>query len=144
MLLVTHDVDEALRLADRIVLLGGRPAGIIAESRGLLRSSPAPLQILGHFGSGSRDGPTERGMGYTYLVRRKDDTHAISRRDPGPRPVALALSVLAACGPAAAQDKPATMRVDYAYYNPSTLVLRRHGWLEEDLSADTASAWSGS
>jgi ABC-type nitrate/sulfonate/bicarbonate transport system ATPase subunit len=30
-LLVTHDVDEALRLADRIVLLGGRPAAIQAE-----------------------------------------------------------------------------------------------------------------
>jgi sulfonate transport system ATP-binding protein len=30
-LLVTHDVDEALRLADRIVLLGGKPASIIAE-----------------------------------------------------------------------------------------------------------------
>ena len=30
-LLVTHDVDEALRLADRVVLLGGKPAGIIAE-----------------------------------------------------------------------------------------------------------------
>ena len=30
-LLVTHDVDEALRLADRIVLLGGKPASVIAE-----------------------------------------------------------------------------------------------------------------
>jgi ABC-type nitrate/sulfonate/bicarbonate transport system ATPase subunit len=30
-LLVTHDVDEALRLADRIVLLSGRPAAIGAE-----------------------------------------------------------------------------------------------------------------
>ncbi|MFT4037382.1 MAG: ABC transporter ATP-binding protein [Thermomicrobiales bacterium] len=50
-LLVTHDVDEALRLADRIVLLGGRPAGITAEytvagaDRAHLRDS-----ILGHFG----------------------------------------------------------------------------------------------
>nr|MBA3450500.1 ABC transporter ATP-binding protein [Chloroflexia bacterium] len=30
-LLVTHDVDEALRLADRIVLLAGKPAAISAE-----------------------------------------------------------------------------------------------------------------
>ncbi|HEV2073756.1 MAG TPA: aliphatic sulfonate ABC transporter substrate-binding protein [Thermomicrobiales bacterium] len=39
---------------------------------------------------------------------------------------------------AGAQDgeKPETVRVDYAYYNPSSLVLRRQGWLEEDLSAD--------
>ncbi|GAB2881919.1 ABC transporter ATP-binding protein [Streptomyces mayteni] len=29
-LLVTHDVDEALRLADRIVLLGDRPASVVA------------------------------------------------------------------------------------------------------------------
>ena len=34
---------------------------------------------------------------------------------------------------AAAQEAPATIRVDYAYYNPSSLVLRRFGWLEEAL-----------
>lgn len=34
---------------------------------------------------------------------------------------------------AVAQEKPATVRVDYAYYSPSSLVLRRHGWLEEAL-----------
>lgn len=50
-LLVTHDVDEAMRLADRIVLLGGSPAGIIAEfsvagqEQGRLRAA-----ILEHFG----------------------------------------------------------------------------------------------
>ncbi len=50
-LLVTHDVDEALRLADRVVLLGGRPAGIIAEYM-VAGSDPARLRssILGHFG----------------------------------------------------------------------------------------------
>lgn len=31
--LVTHDIDEALLVADRIVLLGGSPAGIISEWR---------------------------------------------------------------------------------------------------------------
>jgi ABC-type nitrate/sulfonate/bicarbonate transport system ATPase subunit len=50
-LLVTHDVDEALRLADRIVLLGGRPAGISAEFL-TAGNEPATLraEILGHFG----------------------------------------------------------------------------------------------
>jgi sulfonate transport system ATP-binding protein len=50
-LLVTHDVDEALRLADRVVLLGGRPAGIIAEFT-VTGANPAHLRssILGHFG----------------------------------------------------------------------------------------------
>jgi sulfonate transport system substrate-binding protein len=35
-----------------------------------------------------------------------------------------------------AQEKPGTIKLDYAYYNPSSLVLRRFGWLEEDLAAD--------
>ena len=30
-LLVTHDIDEALYLADRIVILGGRPATVVRE-----------------------------------------------------------------------------------------------------------------
>lgn len=33
----------------------------------------------------------------------------------------------------AAQDLPPTVRVDYAYYNPSSLVLKKFGWLEEAL-----------
>jgi sulfonate transport system substrate-binding protein len=32
-----------------------------------------------------------------------------------------------------AQKQPATVRLDYAYYNPSSLALRRFGWLEEAL-----------
>lgn len=35
--------------------------------------------------------------------------------------------------PVAAQENPATVRVDYAYYNPSSLVLKKFGWLEEAL-----------
>jgi len=35
-----------------------------------------------------------------------------------------------------AQEGPETVRLDYAYYNPSSLVLRRFGWLEEELTAD--------
>ena len=30
-LLITHDIDEALLLADRIVLLGGAPGGVLGE-----------------------------------------------------------------------------------------------------------------
>ncbi len=50
-LLVTHDVDEALRLADRIVLLGGKPAGITAEfvTAGCAAAT-LRAEILGHFG----------------------------------------------------------------------------------------------
>lgn len=48
----------------------------------------------------------------------------------------LLLSVLAACGAPATAQKPAEIRIDYAYYNPSSLVLRKFGWLEEDLKAD--------
>lgn len=37
---------------------------------------------------------------------------------------------------ASAQEKPGKIRLDYAYYNPSSLVLKKFGWLEEDLAAD--------
>jgi sulfonate transport system substrate-binding protein len=44
---------------------------------------------------------------------------------------------LTACGAAApgapAAAKPTEIRLDYAYYNPSSLVLRKFGWLEEAL-----------
>lgn len=69
---------------------------------------------------------------------------------------ALALvATLAACGaatpaapssssaPAPAADKPAEIRLDYAYYNPSSLVLRKFGWLEAELKADgVAVTWT--
>src|SRR5918998_5083100 len=52
--------------------------------------------------------------------------------------VALLLAPLAAAGApgAAAQEAPDKIRVDYAYYNPSSLVLRRFGRLEEELAAE--------
>jgi sulfonate transport system substrate-binding protein len=37
---------------------------------------------------------------------------------------------------AQAAEKPKEIRIDYAYYNPSSLVLKKFGWLEEDLKAD--------
>ena len=35
-----------------------------------------------------------------------------------------------------AADAPKEVRLDYAYYSPSSLVLRRFGWLEEDFKKD--------
>ena len=49
---------------------------------------------------------------------------------------ALAFGAATAPGPAAAQEAPGTIKLDYAYYNPSSLVLKRLGWLEEDLAAE--------
>jgi sulfonate transport system substrate-binding protein len=39
---------------------------------------------------------------------------------------------------AAAEPKPTELRLDYATYNPSSLVLKKFGWLEEDLKASGA------
>ncbi len=33
-------------------------------------------------------------------------------------------------------SKPAVIKLDYAYYNPVSLVIKEKGWLEEDLSKD--------
>ncbi|HEV2127185.1 MAG TPA: aliphatic sulfonate ABC transporter substrate-binding protein [Thermomicrobiales bacterium] len=38
-------------------------------------------------------------------------------------------------------DAPETLRMDYAYYNPSSLVLKRFGWIEEALP-DTEVTWT--
>lgn len=35
-----------------------------------------------------------------------------------------------------AASKPEIIRLDYAYYNPSSLVLRKFGWLEEELAKE--------
>lgn len=37
---------------------------------------------------------------------------------------------------AGAQDAPGKVVLDYAFYNPSSLVLKDKGWIEEDLAAD--------
>lgn len=60
--------------------------------------------------------------------------------------VCLALLLSACPAPAAAPGaapaagegaaKPETIRLDYAYYNPSSLVLRKFGWLEEELAKE--------
>ena len=45
------------------------------------------------------------------------------------------VTLLAAVGIAQAQT-PKEIRVDYAYYSPPSLVLKKFGWLEDDLKAD--------
>ena len=57
-LMVTHDVDEALRLADRLVLLAGQPAAVRAVYAAPPRHDAAAIarlraEILGHFGLGA-------------------------------------------------------------------------------------------
>jgi sulfonate transport system substrate-binding protein len=39
-------------------------------------------------------------------------------------------------GAAWAADKPDSIGIDYAYYNPVSLLLRKKGWLEEELAKD--------
>ena len=51
------------------------------------------------------------------------------------RLIAAILIPLATLGVARA-EVPAEIRVDYAYYSPTSLVLKRFGWLEEDLKGD--------
>ncbi|GAA2524721.1 aliphatic sulfonate ABC transporter substrate-binding protein [Winogradskya humida] len=54
--------------------------------------------------------------------------------------VAAALSLTLLTGCVQGEDEPAaakttTLRLDYAYYNPASLVLREQKWLETDLAA---------
>ncbi len=49
----------------------------------------------------------------------------------------LALVLLGSCGPASdSRDKPSVVRLDFATYNPVSLVLKSKGWLEEALQPD--------
>ncbi|UFT98478.1 aliphatic sulfonate ABC transporter substrate-binding protein [Radiobacillus kanasensis] len=50
----------------------------------------------------------------------------------------LLLVVLAACGSSSADsaEKPEEIRLDYAYYSPTSLVLKKFGWAEEEFKED--------
>lgn len=49
---------------------------------------------------------------------------------------AAASLALALPFPVSAADKPSEIRLDYAYYNPVSLLLKEKGWLEEELKKD--------
>lgn len=40
------------------------------------------------------------------------------------------------CGPSGTADKPTVIRLDYATYNPPSLVLKEKGWLEEEFASE--------
>jgi sulfonate transport system substrate-binding protein len=44
------------------------------------------------------------------------------------------------CGPSVRAETP-TIHVDYAYYNPVSLVLKRKHWLEDALGAEGSVEW---
>lgn len=48
----------------------------------------------------------------------------------------LALAALVACGNRQTADKPASIRLDFATYNPPSLVLKEKGWVEEEFGKD--------
>jgi len=48
----------------------------------------------------------------------------------------LAAAALSAPALARAQQRPKEIKLDYAYYSPTSLVLRRHKWLDEELQRD--------
>jgi sulfonate transport system substrate-binding protein len=48
--------------------------------------------------------------------------------------LALAAAVLGACGTAGASEAPERITLDWAYYNPVSLVLKENGWVEEALA----------
>jgi sulfonate transport system substrate-binding protein len=58
---------------------------------------------------------------------------------------ALIIAALLASGRGKGSTKPKTIRLDYAYYNPLSLVLRDKKFLEQDLAADGISVeWTQS
>ena len=61
---------------------------------------------------------------------------AINKREFLTTVVAAAASSLSLGGTARASDRPDAISVDYAYYNPVSLLLKRRGWLEEEFAKD--------
>ena len=50
--------------------------------------------------------------------------------------IATALVASTIAGAAPVQAAPETIRIDFAYYNPVSLLLKDKGWLEEEFKAD--------
>nr|MBO2509050.1 aliphatic sulfonates ABC transporter substrate-binding protein [Gammaproteobacteria bacterium] len=60
---------------------------------------------------------------------------------PFARLLALAAAALALVAPARATELPKELKLDYAYYSPTSLVLKRFGWLEQSVGPDTRVSW---
>ena len=52
------------------------------------------------------------------------------------RVIAVTAVLLSAVGVAQAADQPKETRIDWAYYSPPSLVLKKFGWLEQEFKAD--------
>ncbi|WP_156290588.1 aliphatic sulfonate ABC transporter substrate-binding protein [Oceanobacillus salinisoli] len=48
----------------------------------------------------------------------------------------IAFVLLAGCSEASSGENPEKIRLDYAYYSPTSLVLKEFGWLEEEFSEE--------
>lgn len=53
-----------------------------------------------------------------------------------PATPAAPAATVAPAAPVASTSSLPEIRIDYAYYNPSSLILKHFGWLEEDFKAD--------
>ena len=180
-LLVTHDVDEALALADRVVLLGedperpGEGATIRADARRCRvrarATAPTPswrllrgdlLERLGVDSHRARAAPERR------AASTHSDPHltcrSLTAKEPTPmkKPLAAlaALAVtatLALTGCVAGEDTPAEapnraadgwsadhLNIDFATYNPLSLIIKDQGWLEDALGDDVTVTWTQS
>ncbi|UCJ15564.1 aliphatic sulfonate ABC transporter substrate-binding protein [Pseudomonas sp. MM211] len=57
------------------------------------------------------------------------------------RLLTLAATALTLSASLQAAELPKELKLDYAYYSPTSLVLKRFGWLEESVGADTKVSW---
>lgn len=77
-------------------------------------------------------------IGIVGAVKRKFDRFRANRLSGFTFLFSVALSLVFAVSSCTTQaaDKPSAIKLDYAYYNPVSLVLKEQGWLEQDLAQD--------
>lgn len=62
--------------------------------------------------------------------------HPIRRALLGAGLMAAAVFALGVAAPARAEEAPREIKLDYAYYSPESLVIKKFGWLEEEFKPD--------